>query len=301
MSEVDYYSDIQKHLDLLGVGDGMHLLVHSGLRYIGKQAARPRELIQSLIDRVGSEGCILMPTYPNHIGVSDYIKSDPDYDPRTTPAVTGVIPSLFMTDFPTRRSYHPWLSVSALGKDVPFYLYDHHLSLKPYDERSPHFKICNRDEGYILLIGVHEERNSCYHVIESLRYPDYPAKIYEDQPATMRYKDYEGIEHKMQTLVPYRPAFPNWRRFADDLGEMFPQMSKKVHSPLGYDITLLHGPSYLEAMSRALDQGMYPYNKKYMYHPALPRKIVISVKRRLGIPPLLEQNKPKPQAPSSSK
>jgi aminoglycoside N3'-acetyltransferase len=284
MSEppIDYYSDIQRHLDLLKIGDGMHLLVHSGIRYLGKSAARPKELTQSLIDRVGSSGCILMPTYPNDRSVTEYIHSDPDYDPRSTPAVTGVIPTLFMDEFPTRRSYHPWLSVSGLGQDVESYLDEHHLALKPYAQQSPHYKLCSRENGYILLMGIHEERNSCFHVIESLRWPDYPAKVYEDQPVTMRYKDRQGIEHQMQTLVPHRPAFPNWRRFAEDLNARYPH-TQKVTSPLGYDLILIHGPSYLDAMQKALDNGMFPYNKTYMYHPGQVHHWIISAKRAVGL------------------
>jgi aminoglycoside N3'-acetyltransferase len=283
--QADYYSDIQRQLDALGVGDAMHLFVHSGLRYLGKKAARPLELIQSLIDRVGDDGCILMPTYPNHIGVTDYIRSDPDFDVQATPAVTGVIPQLFMDEFPSRRSYHPWLSTSAIGKPeyVTHYLDEHHLAVRPYDELSPHFRLCSSQRGHLLLMGVEEERNSCFHIPDSIYWPGYPFRVYYDNPVTMRYRDYAGIEHKMQTLVPHRPAFPNWRRFAEDLNKKFPDMSKTVESALGYKLILINGPRFLEAMEKALSEGMYPYNRTYMYHPSFLRQTVMKTKRLLGI------------------
>ncbi|MFP4323032.1 MAG: AAC(3) family N-acetyltransferase [Anaerolineales bacterium] len=279
----DYYSDIQHHLDELGVRDGMHLIVHSGLRYIGGRAAQPQRLVQSLLDRLGERGCLLMPTFQNDRPLEEYMASDPLYDPRQTPSQTGGLTQILMTEHPSRRSYHPWLAVSALGQGMSDYVKEHHLSVKPHDERSPFYKLMQHPQGYILLLGVNQRNNASLYVLESIRYPDYPYKAFLDEPLTMRYLDYEGIEHKMQTLVPNRRYKPRLGQWGDDLHAQYPEIGRKLISPLGYEITLLHAATFLEYQTKALKRGMYHHNPYYAAHEPRWERAVVWVKRRLGI------------------
>jgi aminoglycoside N3'-acetyltransferase len=285
MSETaDFYSDIQHHLDLLGVESGMHLIVHSGLRYIGGRASRPQELVKSLIERVGSDGCLLMPTFQNDRRLEDYLYSDPLYDPRTTPSQTGGLTQIFMTEHPTRRSYHPWLAVSALGQNALEYVKEHHLSTRPHDERSPFYKLMQNPKGYILLLGVNQRNNASLYVLESIRWPDnYPYKAFLEEPITLRYLDYEGIEHKMQSLVPNRHYQPRLGQWGEDLHAQYPEIGKKLVSPLGYEITLLHAATFLEAQTKALEAGMYHHNAYYSAHEPKWQQAIMWTKRKLGL------------------
>jgi len=279
----DYYSDILRQLDALGVGSGMHLMVHSGLRYIGGRAARPSELVTHLIERVGADGCLLMPTFQNDKPLEDYLYGDPLYDPRTTPSQTGGLTQIFMTEHPTRRSYHPWLAVSALGQNMLDYVKDHHLDIKPHAERSPFYKLMLNPQGYILLLGVNQRNNASLYVLESLLYPNYPYKVFLDAPLTLRYLDYEGIEHKMQTLVPNRRYKPRLGQWGDDLYAQYPEIGKKVQSVLGYEVTLLHAETFIEAQKKALTKGMYHHNAYYAAHEPWHQAIIPAIKRALGI------------------
>lgn len=278
----DFYSDIQHHLDLLGINQTMHLMVHSGLRYLGGRAARPKELVQSLVERVGigSGGCLLMPTFQNDRRLEDYLYSDPLYDPRTTKSQTGGLSQIFMEEFPTRRSYHPWLAVSAMGEGD--YLKEHHLSMKPHDQRSPFYKLMQHPNGYILLLGVNQRNNASLYVLESIR-EDYPYKVFLDEPLTMRYLDYEGIEHKMQTYIPNRRYQPRLGQWGDDLHAMYPEIGKKLISPLGYEVTLLHAGTFLEAQTKALEKGMCHHNAYYSAHEPKWQQAILWAKQKLGI------------------
>lgn len=282
MSE-DYYSDILQYFDLLGIESGMHLLVHSGLRYIGGRKSRPKDLISHLIERLGDEGCLLMPTFQNDRRLEDYLYSDPLYDPRTTPSQTGGLTQIFMTEFPSRRSYHPWLAVSALGQGARGYLDEHHLSLKPHDERSPFYKLMQNPNGYILLLGVNHRNNASLYVLESLLYPDYPYKVFLDEPLTLRYMDYEGIMHKMQTLMPNRRYQPRLGQWGEDLYKLYPQMGKTLHSELGYEIHLLHAGTFLACQREALEKGMYHHNRYYTNPDPWWQEAIMWTKRKLGI------------------
>ena len=262
----------------------MHVMVHSGLRYIGGRAARPKELVEHLINRLGEDGCLLMPTFQNDRPLEAYIYSDPLYDPRTTPSHTGGLTQILMSDFESRRSYHPWLAVSALGNNMLEYVREHHLSLKPHDERSPFYKLMQNPKGYILLLGVGHQNNASLYVLESLRYPDrYPYKVFLDEPVTMRYLDYEGIEHKMQTYMPNRRYKPRLGLWGDDLEAMYPQMGKTLHSALGYRISLMHAGTFLECQTEALEKGMYHHNAYYSGHDPWYLEVIPAIKRKLGI------------------
>lgn len=291
MSEkADYFSDLQRQLDKLKIERGWHVMVHSALRHIGGRAARPPDLVRSLVERVGAEakdedgaGCLLMPTYPNTVPLEAYLYSDPLFDPRSTPSQAGGLTQVFMETTSARRSYHPWLAVSALGAGALDYLSRHHLSPVPYSMESPFYKLTQNPKAYLLFLGAHPLHNPTQRVLECVKWPDYPYKLFLDEPLTLRYLDYEGLEHKMLSYVPWRRYLPRFARWAEDFHAAYPEFGQSVTSDLGYTLHLYHAPTYFECQQRAYERGMFLHNRYYSGRPARWREAIINLKDRLGI------------------
>jgi aminoglycoside N3'-acetyltransferase len=270
------------------VEPGTHLMVHSSLEAIGGWDAQPHDLVKYLLDRLGSEGCLLMPTHTSTTPVEAYILSDPIYDPVKTMPRTGALPVFFMRYFSPKRSLHPWLSVAALGQDDEFYIRDHHSDPLPLGKQSPYYRLCQHPRGRVLLLGVSHSNNAINHVHENLIYPYYPYKIYQDQDAIMRYRDRDGEIRTMQTRVPLRPPYPNFNKWGKYLEEGYPQVFKKPTLSPGYEVMLVDAPAFLNACIEEYNtSGLCLYHPRFTSYPSPWRRWVMAIKRRLGLPPLL--------------
>ena len=164
----------------LGVESGASLVVHSSLSRLGWVDGGADAVVDALLDAVGPEGTIMMPTFTRY---------DAPYDPDGSPSTTGAITEAFRTRRPAVRSPHPTKSVAAIGPDAAALVEEHDLgnSLGPH---SPLHRLIDDRDGDILLLGVDHTKNSALHVAERLA--DLP---YRDQIAeTTRQRPDRSIE-----------------------------------------------------------------------------------------------------------
>ena len=66
------------------------------------------------------------------------------------------------------RSIHPTHSVAAIGHDAEELTRDHIGSITPCDALSPYGKLAQRDNSYILLLGVDHDANTTMHHVEEI-------------------------------------------------------------------------------------------------------------------------------------
>ena len=122
--------DIKKSLKELGLASGDTVMVHTSLGSIGYVCGGAQGVIEALIETVGSEGTIMMPTqsWKNldpEDGVHWTISKDdwqiirdnwPAYDKAITPTNTmGAVAEMFRSWPGALRSDHPARSVAAWG------------------------------------------------------------------------------------------------------------------------------------------------------------------------------------------
>lgn len=141
----------------LGVESGSSLVVHSSLSATGWVDGGADAVVDVLLDVVGSNGTLLMPTFTRY---------DRPYDIDDSPSTTGAITEAFRTRPETDRSAHPTKSVAAAGPETAALLADHEPanSLGP---DSPLHRLLERG-GDVLLLGVDHTSNSALHVVERL-------------------------------------------------------------------------------------------------------------------------------------
>lgn len=179
--------DIIAAFSELGVERGQSIEVHTSLSSLGFVCGGPQILIEALLESVGEEGTIMMPTqtWKNldpATGVHweepkewwQIIRDNwPAYDKDITPTNTmGAVAEMFRKWPGTLRSDHPARSVAAWGKYAKYLTENHDIS-NIFGEGSPIGKLYEVD-GYVMLIGTGYDKNTSIHLADVRA--NYPGK-----------------------------------------------------------------------------------------------------------------------------
>lgn len=179
-------------LHTLGVPEGSKLLVHSSLSSLGYVEGGADAVIDALLDVLGPQGTLLVPTLTGDEGLS--AANPPTFDPATQVCWTGVIPETLRRRLGAVRSLHPTHSVAALGADAELLTRSHAQSITPCDELSPYGMLAALPDAYILLLGVTHENSTMFHHVEEMAGVPYhmqsglvAATIIQDETRTTRH------------------------------------------------------------------------------------------------------------------
>ena len=179
--------DILAALAKAGVVKGQTIMVHTSLGSLGFVCGGAQVVIEALLESVGSDGTIMMPTqsWKNLDPTAGVHWEEPEewwqmirdnwpaYDKDITPTNTmGAVAEMFRKWPGTLRSNHPARSVAARGKYAEYLTSGHDLS-NIFGEGSPIGKLYELD-GYVLLIGVGYDKNTSLHLADVRA--EYPGK-----------------------------------------------------------------------------------------------------------------------------
>lgn len=178
-------SSLARDLRQLGVRPGMLLNVHSALSRLGWVVGGSQAVIQALLDVLGSEGTLMMPTHSAQLSNPanwrrppaperwwETIRAEmPVYDPACTPTrLMGAIPENFRSWPGVLRSAHPLTSHAACGPLAAEIVAEHPLDC-PFGDASPIGRLYALD-GHVLLLGVGHGNNTVLHLAEDrARFP----------------------------------------------------------------------------------------------------------------------------------
>lgn len=157
---------IQAGLSDLGLPQGAEVLLHSSLRSFGYVEGGADAVIDGLLDCIGPEGTLIVPT----LTFRGFDTTRPVFDSRTLPSETGKITETVRQRPGALRSLHPLSSVAALGARAQEYTATHGPT--PCGPQSPYWKLWERN-GWIVFAGAHFGSNSCFHVAEEIVSPPY--------------------------------------------------------------------------------------------------------------------------------
>lgn len=172
--------DLVKDLINLGLKNGDVVIVHTSLKSIGYVCGGTQTVIEALIEVVGVEGTIVMPTQswknldPENGVHWEVDKKDwdkirecwPAYDKKLTPTNTmGAVAEAFRQWPGSIRSNHPARSICAWGKYAEYIAKEHSLS-NIFGDGSPIGKLYELD-AKVLLIGVGYDKNTSIHLADA--------------------------------------------------------------------------------------------------------------------------------------
>jgi aminoglycoside 3-N-acetyltransferase len=174
------YPIFNQGLSNLGVDKGDSLLVHCSMSKFGQIYGGAQTVIESLIEKVGEGGTIVMPTLtsgrfdPSEWGnppapqeMWDEIRfTTPLFDSQKTPCdhTMSSVYELFRTWPGSARSNHPHSSFAAWGKDKDKLLSSHKLGER-FGETSPLGRLYEVD-AKVLFLGTDFATNTCFHLAE---------------------------------------------------------------------------------------------------------------------------------------
>jgi aminoglycoside N3'-acetyltransferase len=146
-----------EQLRALGVQQGSVLLVHTSFHNVGPLEGGPDALIDALLESVGPEGTVVMPSWTN--------EDDEPFDPASTSALPhlGIVADTFWRRPGVLRGKHPF-AVAAIGPQAE-YVTSAPFVLPPHAPDSGVARVHELD-GWVLLIGVDHDANTTIHLAE---------------------------------------------------------------------------------------------------------------------------------------
>ena len=174
--------ELINQLQHLGVVEDMCLEVHVSFNSVGTIIGGPTTFVDALLKAVGNNGTIVMASqdYNNteplfwenpaaEIRLMNKIrKNTPGYDIYTSGQhLMGVVVENLRVRKATYHSYHPNSGFIANGKDAKYLMSNQPLSF-PLSINSPLGKLYEKENSYILLIGVNYDKATGLHLGEYL-------------------------------------------------------------------------------------------------------------------------------------
>ncbi|HOD51832.1 MAG TPA: AAC(3) family N-acetyltransferase [Candidatus Hydrogenedentes bacterium] len=163
-------SDITAGFRELGIHLGDAILVHSSLSSFGHVEGGADAVIDGILDALGPEGTLLVPTLTGGPELSP--ENPPHIDLRTAPCWVGRIPETARQRSEAVRSVHPTHSCAAIGSRAAELTRGHYLSPTPCGVTSPYFRLAAAG-GSIVMIGCGLSRCTTCHTVEELANVDY--------------------------------------------------------------------------------------------------------------------------------
>lgn len=211
-------------LRALGVEQGDMVFMHSSLKSLGYVEGGPATLLRALLEVIGPEGTLVVPTYYLPGGTihrtcqtSDYV-----FDPRVHGTNLGAVPDAFLKWPGMQRSLHPTHSVSAVGPQAKYVTASHHLASSIFGPGSPWDRVTELD-GKVLGLGITMGPVTYYHLLEDRVGERFPLQVRMAEQYTLTVRDFAGGEHPVP-IVPLDPQYMPRRidhPSRDDLREYF--------------------------------------------------------------------------------
>ena len=192
---------LRSALEELGIGRGCTVFVHSSMSSLGYFRPGPEGLVALLSRMVGSEGTILMPSFPFTGSMQAYVGHSPRFDVRHTPSRSGLLTETFRRYPGVLRSLHPTHPVCALGERAEELIEGHEHTRSPCGPNSPFGRLADHD-ALVLRLGT-GALTLHHHVQELVDFPN----LFLPGYSSLECIDWSGRRVAVRTRV-YRERIP---------------------------------------------------------------------------------------------
>jgi len=213
VSAVDYQK-IENFLVAQGAKPGRLLLVHSAYAPFKGRGKTPNQIVDFLLDLVGSQGTLAMPAMPkfdNSVDTRDYLKQDVLdqvylYDVQKSGIKTGVLPLMLSKRFESVRSEHPINTMVALGPLANELMKDNLVGESPLAcGPNSSWKKCLDNDALIIGLGTDLTHSlTSIHIAEDVQDKDWPVKDWYID------KKFKIINGENETNIQLRERAPKW-------------------------------------------------------------------------------------------
>lgn len=187
----------------IGIQYGDTVLAHTSMSKLGYLEDGASTFIDALLEVIGENGNLFMPSSPNDDLQLNYAKNNPIFNVQTAPSRLGKITEVFRQYPGVIRSFCPTEPVCGIGPAAKDILKDHHLDTTPYDVNSPFRKI-NKLNAKIVYIGCTlDNAGTSLHTLEDA--VDFPYPVYAEK--LFAFKVLNGVE---ELKIHRRVHNPTW-------------------------------------------------------------------------------------------
>ncbi len=200
-------ADIMQQLEQFDKAKGKVVTVHTSLKAVGEMEGGGETLLDALIEYFTQDGGLLC--VPTHTWNGDV------YDLRTAQSCIGVLPRLAAAHPDALRTLHPTHSMAIFGEreKAEEFAKNEAFANTPASPDGCYGKLFAQD-GYVLLIGVGQDKNTYLHCVEEMlatpnRLTDYKVEkriIHKDGTEEKRYL-YWFDEDNFGDVSHYFPKF----------------------------------------------------------------------------------------------
>ena len=249
---------LEQALTDMGIQKGDVLLVHAALSRMGYVEGGASTVVKSLLNVLGENGHLLMPTSSNDGRQLDFIRQNPVFDVRNTPSKMGAITEVFRQLPQVKRSLHPTESVACIGPNADDFVRGHFNAITAYQADSPFGKVIEK-QGKILMIGVtFDNAGTNVHCLEDAL--DFPFPVYHSEIFEAQIIDYTGQKHLVKTKV-HNPDM-SAKRYCDYLIPIFEKEGVLTKHKIGAATCLLiDAQGMFDSLKNQLAQGRTIYGK----------------------------------------
>ena len=170
------------------------LAMHSSFRSVGPVERGAETLIDSVLDALGPDGTLMVPTHTYNY----CLWSTRPYDRDETPSRVGALTELIRRRDGAHRSLHPTHSVAAIGADAAA-LTQGHLNSSPTGPGCPWDRL-RLAGGDVLMLGTRLDTCTIIHLAECLAETPYLDVTFISGERTMTafYVDGRGVKTYVQ-------------------------------------------------------------------------------------------------------
>lgn len=176
----------------LGVSPGDVIMLHSSWSQYNGYRGRPADLIRSLMDYLGPDGVLIMPSlsYQNQSS-KDFLLAGTPMDVRRSPSRMGLLSEVFRRGKDVVRSLSPTHPLLAWGNRAEELLAGHERCPVPFGKASPFDKLLSWN-GKILTLDAPFSTITYTHFLEDRISENLDFPFYEPEAMPGSVVDYDG-------------------------------------------------------------------------------------------------------------
>lgn len=253
-------SEFAAALHTVGVSRGDMLIVHSAFSKFEGFSGTVQDAIHVLMEAVGTDGTLLMPTLPfpgRYATAVEYVRDHPVFDVKRTPSRTGIMSEVFRCRPDVKRSLHPTHAVAGWGARAAELIANHYLAETPCGRNSPYHRLLQAN-GKVALLGVGIGNLTVFHAFEEELEPRMPFSPFTKERFTLSVKDDAGETHTCRTRL-FEPSLSRRRDLAP-LAELLKKRGQLHETRIRQlDIVLFNVVNAWQACQDLSSAGVYCY------------------------------------------
>lgn len=243
--------EISQVFDNLGVKNGDTIIVHSSWRGLYALKASPQEVINLLIEKVGKDGTIIMPSSTNNKLFLDVKESR---------SFSGVLSEVFRNYPDVERSEFPDSPMIGLGKNANNILKYHVNSRYTFDYSSPYFLSMNDYNAKVLLLGMGKKPHkiSVFHLAtyNNRNHENYKNVFKKNMRATVIGKNEKSVE------INFVDRLDNFTNNKHKFRNLFKQVTKKQINYKGISVISFNSNDAYNLANEYCSKGGLLYKDK---------------------------------------